>query len=261
MKTNTTILFLGLFIGLLLLIPTVEAQEAPKVLKIAGKAEILQKGRWLKAKTGHELLVGQAIRLVKGKELTLISDGGQIEIVVSDGGAIKYNGQVPERSVPWGAPKVVSSKSDLTRQIQLLEGTTHVTVTNAQPLRVITPLVIAAVRGTDFSVKVEPDGSSTITVRDGSVLAIGRTGQTEMVEAGSSFQITAEQYARYLKRQKVKIPPEGWKQIPDEEQEALDSKTFKSGIPGRAVHRTNRSTNKNNNNNNNNNNVKLKNLS
>jgi organic radical activating enzyme len=254
LKTNFAILFLTLAISLLLLGQTVIAQENPKIVKIAGKAEILRNGQWFKAKAGSELLAGQSIRLVKGNEITLISEGGKIEIVISNGSAIKFNGVVPEKSVPW-APMIVkskssSSKSPLTPEIELLEGQTSVTVTGGQPVRVVTPLIIAAVRGTKFSVFVEQDGSSKVIVRDGSVMAIGRNGKNEIVEAGSTYQLTAEQFVDFLKRNKVKIPPEGWRNVPNHQLQALDARTFKSGIPDRTVQKA-RTRNRNNNNDNN----------
>ncbi|MDR1873210.1 MAG: FecR family protein [Deltaproteobacteria bacterium] len=247
MKTNIIIMFLGMIIGLLLLAQVAVAQdEAPKIIKISGKAEILKNGRWSKAKVGQDLLVGQAIRLVRGKEVTLTSRNGDIEVLFTNNSVVKYNGYVPETSVPWlssiSRPNPTAlNKSPLIPEFELVEGETNISVTKGQPLRVITPLIIAAVRGTNFSIQVKPfEGSSKVVVNEGTVMVTGRNGKSALVKAGSTFEYTAEQYADYLRRQKVKIPPEGWKQVPFDAQQALDFRTFKSGVPGRTPQKAGR---------------------
>jgi hypothetical protein len=238
-KPNIIFLFFGMAIGLLLFSQTVVAQESTTVLKVAGKAEILKQGRWFRAKKGQELLVGQAIRMVNGGEVTLTSEGGNIIIVVLEGSTVKYKGLVAERSVPWlSSPKPAPANSAMVQEFEVVEGQANINVTDGQPLRVITPLVVAAVRGTDFTLQVESDGSSTVIVREGSVMATGRNGTSKLVNAGSSYTLTAAQYSDYLKKKKVPIPQEGWKHIPNQQLETLDATTFKSGIPGQASHKS-----------------------
>jgi hypothetical protein len=239
-------LSLGLAIAFLLFNQTGFAQEFPKVIKIAGKAEILEKGKWTKLKTGRELWEGQSIRLVKGGEVALTSEAGKLEIIITDGSVIKYKGLVPEKKVPWGSStrpaSTSNSNSKIIPEFELLEGNANVSVEKGQPLRVITPLVIAAVRGTGFSAIVEPDGSSTIKVYDGSVMVVGRDGKSQIVNAGFSYRLTAAQYVEYLKKSKVNIPPKGWRDVPSQQLETVDSKTFKYGMPGPATHKSRPST-------------------
>ncbi|MDR1083755.1 MAG: FecR family protein [Deltaproteobacteria bacterium] len=235
MKPNIFIVLFGLTMALILgLSQTVLAQEAPKVLTIAGKAEILKNGRWYRTKAGEELKDQQAIRLVEGREVTLVAREGKITIVISSGSTVKYNGLVPEKNVPWiSAPQPTRSKSPVIPEFELVEGQSRVEVTPGQPLRIITPLIMAAVRGTGFAVSVKPDGSSAIRVNEGSVSVMGRTGKTRVIKAGSSYQLTAAEYTDFLKKKGFTVPPEGWRYIPHRDLEALDAKTFRSGAPRR----------------------------
>jgi hypothetical protein len=80
------------------------AQDAaPKIVAVAGKAEILERGRRFSAKEGQRLLAGQSIELVGGGEVRLSSDDGRIVVKVTTGTSVRYDGYVGASSQPWSA--------------------------------------------------------------------------------------------------------------------------------------------------------------
>jgi hypothetical protein len=244
LKSHIYIFFFVLIVFFFQLNQFAIAQDFPKIIKIAGKAEILSNGRWSTAKNNQSLLVGQTIKLVRGNQVSLVSEGGNVEIIVSKRSAVKFNGEVPEASVPWGdSHRLVTAKSDLIPEIEVVEGLSRFSVKQGESLRVITPLIIAAVRGTDFTVSVAPDGSSEVIVAEGSVMVTGRDGKSGLVNRGRAYSFTAEQYADFLRKNKVKIPPEGWRNVPRQQLQDVDDRTFKPKSSGRAVHRSNKPPN------------------
>jgi hypothetical protein len=77
----------------------------------------------------------------------------------------------------------------------LNQGKAEVEVVDGQPLRVVTPLLMAAVRGTHFIVTVAADGTSSFTTIEGQVFAVTRTGVAQMTTAGGGMQMSASGYA------------------------------------------------------------------
>jgi hypothetical protein len=207
------------------------AQETgPVVIKVAGKAEILERGRRQPAAEGHKLLPGQSIELVGGGEVILSSNDGKITVKVLKDSSVRYDGYAAANERPWGSAPVyrpVASQKENVSQFTASKGKLEVQVTPGQPLRLVSPLIIAAVRGTNFTVTVDMDGSSRVETVEGQVATYGRNGDMRLATAGQSAQITAGDYAAHLEANGVITPPGGtWRDVPAADQERVDDQTL-----------------------------------
>jgi hypothetical protein len=218
---------------LLALVPAAWAQEAPKILEISGKARLLAAGKDLgPAKAGRILAPGQAIQLAGAGEVRLSAQNGRVEITAGEGAALRYDGQVNENSQPWKSSRQVqlagvkAALAGNTPQFTVGEGQVTAEVTKGQPLRLVAPLVTAAVRGTRFSLAVAPDGSSNMNTQQGRVEATSRSGQVRQVSAGGSLSLSAGQFADFLKTQGISVPRGDWRQVSPAALEKVDDQTF-----------------------------------
>ncbi|MDR1872609.1 MAG: FecR domain-containing protein [Deltaproteobacteria bacterium] len=206
------------------------AQEAgPNIISLSGKAEILERGRRTPARQGHTLQPGQTIELVGGGEVSLAMDNDRIKVKVVDGSSVRYDGYVPANSQPWSAatPAVRQAASgESAPQFSAQKGRMEVEVAPGQQLRIVSPLILAAVRGTKFTVTVDFDGTSRVDTSEGRVATYGRNGEIRLATPTQSAVVTAKEYGAFLESQGARIPRGGtWRDVPAATQERVDSET------------------------------------
>jgi hypothetical protein len=207
------------------------AQDGPTILKIAGKAEILEQGRKTPAKEGQRLSVGQSIQMVGGGEVQMTSSEGKIKLKVRDNTTVVYDGPVGRNSLPWRQSpsyrEVGSSESSVTvPQFSVPVGRLEVDVVPGQDLRIQCPLIIASVRGTSFLVSVDLDGTSRIDTLEGRVDTFGRNGEFKLVLGGDNMQVTARQYADFLAAKGVASSGGNWRNVPARTQQSVDAEVL-----------------------------------
>ncbi|MDR1606877.1 MAG: FecR family protein, partial [Deltaproteobacteria bacterium] len=193
------LIFFACFVGTTLAQAQNQA-DSPIIIKVAGKAEILAQGRRLKAREGQILAPGQSIQLIGGGEVRLSTSNGKIKVKVFDDTIVKFDGQVEANSQPWSPPTSQYEKTSTTPsshkapQFVVPVGKLEVQVEPGQELRVVCPLIMAAVRGTLFTVNVSGDGTSRVETLDGRVATYGRNGEIHLTSSGQSSQVTARAY-------------------------------------------------------------------
>ncbi|MDR1871393.1 MAG: FecR family protein [Deltaproteobacteria bacterium] len=225
-----SLLLIALLASLALTSPARAQNEAPQITSIAGKAQILSRGRRTPAKEGQKLAPGDTIELIGGGEVQLSVSDGQINVKVLGGSKVKYDGAVSRNALPWsplGQLKTAADGPGETPQLSIPVGQVEVSVQPGQNLRLVAPLILAAVRGTDFSVAVELDGTSRINTRQGQVETYGRNGELKLTGPGQSAILTSREYTAYLAASGVNIPAGGsWKNVPATTQERVDRETL-----------------------------------
>jgi hypothetical protein len=94
-------------------------------------------------------------------------------------------------------------------------------------MRLASPLIISAVRGTKFSMSVDDDGSSFLKVAEGKVLSMARDGKVELLEAGKAVSLTAAKFTDFLRGLNVKIPTGGdWRSVDRHDLDQAVKKAF-----------------------------------
>ncbi|MDR2140268.1 MAG: FecR family protein [Deltaproteobacteria bacterium] len=210
-----------------------QAQEGSgaTVLKIAGKAEILSQGQRQPAREGYRLSPGQSIQLIGGGEVRLSTAGGRVQVRVLADTTVKYDGEVDANGQPWGPTsryREVSTggSGQMAPQLSVPVGKLEVQVESGQELRVVCPLIMAAVRGTKFNINVERDGTSLVATLEGRVATYGRNGEIRLTSAGQNSQVTARAYSNFLANRGVAAPQGSWREIPAETQAEVDDQTL-----------------------------------
>jgi hypothetical protein len=216
-----------LLIGLFWSIPIALAQDGISILRIAGKAEILDQGRRTEAKEGQFLAPGQSVRLIGGGEVSLSAANGRIQVRVRDSTAVRYDGEVGSNSQPWISDtryqRASEGEGKRVPQLSVPVGRLEVEVQPGQEMRVVCPLIMAAVRGTRFTVDVSLDGTSRVDTFEGAVATYGRNGEISLTMPGHSAEVTARQYASFLAGRGVISPGGNWKNVPPRTQERVDN--------------------------------------
>jgi hypothetical protein len=232
-KIKLLSLFCTIFFSLSFLSYPILAQQDPEIVTIMGRAEILSSGTWREAKTGEFVKPGDWIRIVGEGEVKLSEDHGKTSITLQDETSVRFDGVVDPNSRPWQNGLPVSNaaakpdpEGESTIQYTLPYGKADIEVVPGQPLRVVTPLIAAAVRGTHFLLAVALDGSSTLSTIEGQVLALGRNGISQIVGAGSTMQLTSSQYAGFLQQGGVNVPGGDWQGLDLSTLEKVDAQTF-----------------------------------
>jgi hypothetical protein len=232
-KVRHLAVFWVLLLAFMGLSQAVSAQDGQiSVLKIAGKAEILERGRSSTAREGQRLYPGQSVRLIGGGEVSLSSQDGRIKIKVQDNTTVTYDGEVGINIQPWsksgpGYRKTTVKEDPMAPQFSVPVGKLEVEVQPGQELRMVMPLIMAAVRGTFFTVNVQTDGTSVLSTLEGAVATYGRHGDMRLTMAGQSAEVTARAYADYLSAKGVSVPPGGtWQDVPASIQESVDNETL-----------------------------------
>jgi hypothetical protein len=207
---------------------TASAQtDGVAVISIAGKAEILEQGRRTAAREGQRLLPGQSVRLVGGGEVRLSTTDGRIQVRVLDNTTLKYDGPTGANSLPWTPTsryqRATSAEEKRVPQMSVPVGRLEVEVQPGQELRLVMPLIMAAVRGTRFTVSVDLDGTSRVNTFDGVVATYGRNGEFRLTLAGQTAEVTARAYTNFLATQGVSAPGGNWKNVPPGTQERVDN--------------------------------------
>jgi tetratricopeptide (TPR) repeat protein/ferric-dicitrate binding protein FerR (iron transport regulator) len=142
------------------------AQVSAKILSIQGRVEVEQ-SPWAPASVNQVLKIGASIRTGdQSRAVILLADETQIKI--------NSNSQLTLRDVRQTSSLLVRVAQAAARQDQssmnLLKGEAWLR-SKQKPanLRVDTPAVTAAIRGTEFDIKVADDGETVATVLEGSI--------------------------------------------------------------------------------------------
>jgi hypothetical protein len=218
-----------IFWGSSIAITEAQAQNEATILKVAGKAEILAQGRRLPARQGQKLLPGQSVQLIGGGEVLLTSNNGKVQVRVLDNTTVKFDGDVVANSQPWDSSsryqKTSSSSPKEAPQFSVPVGKLEFRVEPGQELRVVCPLIMAAVRGTVFVVTVDLDGTSTVNTIEGRVATYGRNGEIRLTSSGQTAQVTARKYEDHLAKKGVATSGGTWKNVPPRTQARVDNET------------------------------------
>jgi hypothetical protein len=177
-----------------------------------------------KDKRVESLTPGQSIKLEGGSDVRIVSSDGRIQITSKEGSVILFEGFVKNESKPWltDHPVLASETTEaaqtarpkLVPQFKIDLGQAEVEVVPGQEMRLASPLIISAVRGTKFSMSVAKDGSSALNVLEGKVLSMARNGKVELLEAGKAVELSAAKFTEFLKGLNVKIPEGGdWRKV------------------------------------------------
>jgi hypothetical protein len=201
---------------------------SPTIIKVAGKAEIIERGRRLPIREGQRLLAGQSIELIGGGEVRLTTVDGKIKIRIVGGTTVRYDGLVEANSQPWAAGPTyqTAGQGDSTPQFRPTKGKLEVEVAPGQRLRILCPLILAAVRGTFFTVTVEADGSSRVDGFDGQLAFYGRQGEMGLIRPGQNVQIRANDYSAFLAKKGVEVPDADWRKVSAKDQKSVDNQTL-----------------------------------
>ncbi len=166
-KTRLAILTISLA---LLLSDSLVAQTAGKIISIQGRAEV-QKGAaapWLPAVNQQPLNDGDIIRtLAQSRAVVLLSDETQMKLNANTTLELRSIRQssslitrIAQRSAAQGDQSILNLNSG---EVWLRSRLKPANV------RVNTPAVTAAIRGTEFDLKVADDGESVLTMLEGTV--------------------------------------------------------------------------------------------
>ena len=206
--------------------------ETAKILKISGKAEILQTETWNEAKVNQMLNPGQAVRLVGGGEVALEAANGNIRVTIKDDTTLEYDGLTNSGVAPWQSSRQAKTRqapnlsNGVMQQFACPVGNVEFNVTTGNPLRVVAPLMSASVRGTGFSMLVTGDGSSTLDVSEGSVESFDRMGSRSMLGAGQFSSLTSGVFTAYLDTHNISSPTGDWRDISETVLDNLDAENF-----------------------------------
>jgi hypothetical protein len=182
----------------------------------------------------ESLSPGQTIKMEGAGDIQIYSEDGRIQITAQEGSVILFDGMVKMEAKPWLEDRPVLAREvkgqkpeKLAPQFRIHLGQAEVQVAPGQELRLASPLIISAVRGTKFSMSVKEDGSSKLSVLEGKVLSIARDGQIKMLEAGRAVELTAAKFTEYLRGLNIKIPDGvDWRSVDRQVLDRAVSQTF-----------------------------------
>lgn len=182
-----------------------QRDPAAEIVNVRGKAEVFRAntGTWEPAVPRQVLFAGDAIRTgVLGQVTVIMADESLVQIHRSSRFALKAVAQQAGWMRLRGLIKTAKEKLDsiysLTRgQIWLRNKNRSVSA------RIETQYVTAAIRGTEFNIRVDPEEGTSITILEGVVLASNALGSLEGVSG--EVIITAPGAAP---RKRVLINPE-----------------------------------------------------
>ena len=214
--------------------PLMGGEVNAKVVRVAGKAEIFRAGVWNEAKTGDSLKPGEAVRIADGGEVNVEGADGKISLNGRNGAVIEYDGIVDAEIAPWKSARLARAPGyqpqgdlDATQQFSCPAGDIEIRVQTGEPLRVVTPLLTAAVRGTEFTMQVAPDGSSSLQLLQGAVDGYDRTGTMRQVAPGQDMSLDTSAFVQYLGAKGVDIMPgQDWRTLSPTVLESVDAATF-----------------------------------
>ena len=220
--------FLGAFSRGSLALAQEKEKDEPTVVQVAGKAQILEQGRRRPDRAGQRLLVGQAIELVGGGEVRLSMANGKVKIKVASDSTVRYDGPVEADGQPWATGPVTRkvAAEEEAPQFFAEKGKLEIEVAPGRRLRILCPLILAAVRGTVFTIEVAADGTSRLNTIEGQVATYGRQGEMGLSRPGQSFTVTAREYTSYLATKGVEAPLGDWRKVPANEQERVDNQAL-----------------------------------
>ena len=155
-------LFLLLFILLFPVCPAL-AEEAGRLISVLGRAEVWRDGRWQPVDEGDALAAGEAVRTQEGSRVAiLLTNGTQLKLNANSRLELKrVTTPPPEGLLPTAAEALRSV-------LRVLNG--EVWVRNSgEPLDLQTVPATASIRGTEFTLAVEPGDAARLAVLSGLV--------------------------------------------------------------------------------------------
>lgn len=207
--------FCAVFVAALCLFSCLSAGagEKARIVRLMGKAEILKAGEWQPAGVGQELDRGEQVRVVGFGEVTLGSADGKVRVTGKSDTTIAYDGEVDAKVNPWKSARLAESgqptpvvSGNAIRQFYSPHGEVSVQVTPGETLHLVTPLITASVRGTDFSMRADGDSTSSVGVCGGKVISYSRAGMVQYVCPGQNAKTTPKEYTRHLSKMGLCIP-------------------------------------------------------
>ena len=207
-----------------------EDMSNPVIIKIAGKSEIFKDSDWQEAKEGMRIAPGEKIRIAGQGEVSISASDGKIIITAKDQTTVTYDGKASLDLPPWESSRKAKTpyfklEEGATTQTQFYceEGEVEAKVTPGEPFGVVTPLIAASVRGTEFKVTVEPDGSSEFVNQKGNVAVYNRLGEAGMTTDGYTQTVSSNQFVTYLRANGISIPDDiDWRTFTPDVLERLD---------------------------------------
>lgn len=165
----------------------------PQVITLSGRAEIRYAAskQWLPVSKGIAVTPGAAVR-VEGKGKLVIGDEAS-KITLNNDTQLHYEGSAP---VTAGESRPPENRS--VPLYSLPAGKVNVEVKPGNPLDLLTPLIVTAVRGTRFNATVDADGSSRINVTRGSVFVRDKLNRERTLKAGQSHFVSAVEYGKAM---------------------------------------------------------------
>lgn len=163
----------------LLAVPAVWAGSPAKLQVARGTVHVLRVNStlWLPIETGIDVFEGDKIRgQADTRAMLFLPDGSTADIG------------------PWSLIHVDSFLSQQ-RSFRLEMGTIRSVIAHfLGGFQIVTPTAVCAVRGTDFSVSVDPDlkGKTTVEVHGGQVHVRDNQGKTTLLAAGDSVVVLAQ---------------------------------------------------------------------
>ena len=161
---------------LLLCVAALQVQAAPlpggaEIVSVQGKGETLgvKERTWREAVVNQQLAAGASVRTLDSSRMSvLLADQTQVRLAA--------NSMIEIKQVSDGAARAT--------QLQQNSGRSWTQSKNVpDKLTVQTPSALAAIRGTDWELVVDEDGTSTLTVLSGQVLLSNEAGSVN-IDAG-----------------------------------------------------------------------------
>ncbi len=154
-------LFLLLLIVLLPISPAL-AQEAGEIISLLGTAEVWREGRWQPVEAGVALAAGETVRTGEGSRVAvLLANGAQLKLNANSRLELKPPAPKPEGFLPTTTEALRSVLRVLNGEIWVRNG--------GEPLEIQTVPATASIRGTEFTLAVDPGDVARLAVLAGLV--------------------------------------------------------------------------------------------
>ncbi len=204
-RSNMSRLFICLFLLLALSIfvaPHEASAEKPtaKAARVKGPVDIiLPDGKRIPLSRGGRVEPGQTIACGPDSHLVLmVSDGSRFELFENT--RIEVNNLLPQEKSRFSLSLFFGR---VAAKIKKLKGDDVV----------ITPTMVAGVRGTDFTVSVADDGASVLSVNEGQVnVSTDKQGEkSDEINVDPGFEVQVDQAGVVLKARPIKLESiEAW---------------------------------------------------
>lgn len=209
-------------------------EENAKIVRLSGKTEIYTWGMWHPAEEGQDVRPGESVRVVGPGAVTVETAGGRVQVTGKSDTTLLYNGLVDTRVTPWKNARLArdpeyraDADAPTIRQFYCPEGEVSVQAASGERLNVVTPLITASVRGTNFNMNVGQNANSGVFVCNGMVDALGRLQGPKPVCPGARMDVSSAKFVELLRCYGYCLPADAdWRDYDYEVLEELDDKIF-----------------------------------